>query len=347
MPAISVTDTYDAVLTTTLREYIPKLHDNVFNKIPFFAWLTAQGRMKMVDGGYEIIVPVMYEGNDTVGWYTGYDELDVTPQDGMTVARYGWKQLAVSISISRKEERQNSGKHKLISLLDSKVQQAEGTLRREFSRRLFAGFGDSTYTTASGDSAEEVTSLLTFMPKAAASTGVRTTGDYGTVGYINGEAGYNTWWRCQQGPLSNYDDLATIYAAFDTVYNDCYKGSETGYPDLILAPQAQYQAYAISMSTYERFTDQRMADMGFQNLRFRGAVMMWDPHHAGLLASDDLSTFFINSDHLYLVVDTQTNFITTPFYRPTNQDARTCQILWMGNLVCNNRRGLGLVQAVG
>jgi hypothetical protein len=73
--------------------------------------------------------------------------------------------------------------------------------------------------------------------------------------------------------------------------------------------------------------------------------MMWDPHHQGTVAHDDGAMYFINSDHLYLVVDRESDFITTPFYRPTNQDARTCQILWMGTLVCNNRRGLGVIGA--
>lgn len=344
MANTQVTDVYNDVLTTTLREYIPKMHDNIFLKVPFYMWMFKQGKVKYIDGGYEIIVPVMYGKNSTVGWYSRYDSLDTSPQEGMTVARFGWRQLAASVAIDRKSERQNSGKHQLINLLDAKMQQAEGSLRTEFAQRLFAGYSTSTYTTASGDTSAEVISLDQFMPHAAASNGVRTTGDYKQVGYIDGET--ETWWRCQQTPIAGMATPATLASGMATAYNNAYKGSTMGYPDLILTSQQVFQQYEINQIANITYTNTEIADMGFQNLKYKGATMMWDPHHEGTVAAYEGNMYFINSDHLYLVVDKETNFITTPFYRPTNQDARVCQILWMGNIVCNNRRALSLAQVV-
>jgi len=57
--------------------------------------------------------------------------------------------------------------------------------------------------------------------------------------------------------------------------------------------------------------------------------------------------YFINSRYLFLKVDVATDFVTTDFVKPTNQTARTAQILWMGNLVTNNARRLGVLFNVG
>ena len=62
-----------------------------------------------LNGGERIQVPLMYGTNSTVKSYRGYEQLDTTPQDGMTSAFYEWKEVAGTISISRLEQRQNSG----------------------------------------------------------------------------------------------------------------------------------------------------------------------------------------------------------------------------------------------
>ncbi|NIS17887.1 MAG: phage major capsid protein, partial [candidate division Zixibacteria bacterium] len=61
-------------------------------------------------------MPLMYGDNSTVKTHGGYSTLDTTPQDGMTTAFYEWAEVAGTISISRKEQRQNSGEGKLINL---------------------------------------------------------------------------------------------------------------------------------------------------------------------------------------------------------------------------------------
>lgn len=55
---------------------------------------------------------------------------------------------------------------------------------------------------------------------------------------------------------------------------------------------------------------------------------------------------FLNLDFLELVIDSQTDFITTPFVRPENQDAKVAQILFMGNLTCSNRRKQGMIYGI-
>ncbi len=94
-------------------------------------------------GGSKIVIPLMYGMNDTAKSYNGYDVIDVTPQDGMSAAEYEWKQYAVGITISGREEFQNSGEGRLINLLESKIKQAEMSLIDKFAAHMFTASGSS------------------------------------------------------------------------------------------------------------------------------------------------------------------------------------------------------------
>src|SRR5438477_815155 len=111
---------YDALLSTTIANFRDEFADNISRSFFFFYWLTNQGRKLTEDGGESILVQLMYGKNSTVRSYDGYEVIDNTPQEGMTSAKFPWKQVAGTVTISRKEERQNSGKQRMINLLQSK-----------------------------------------------------------------------------------------------------------------------------------------------------------------------------------------------------------------------------------
>lgn len=79
MAATSVTESYDALLTTTARRMNPILRDNITRSNKVIAWLEANGRIRYVDGGERIQVPLMYQQNSTADIYSGYGLLDNTP----------------------------------------------------------------------------------------------------------------------------------------------------------------------------------------------------------------------------------------------------------------------------
>ena len=72
----SLTDNYDALLTTTLRAMQPRLHDNITRGNKFVAWLTERGRMRKQDGGERVKVALMHAQNSTADIYSGYGTLD-------------------------------------------------------------------------------------------------------------------------------------------------------------------------------------------------------------------------------------------------------------------------------
>jgi len=352
----SLTDDYDAVLTSTLRAMQPRLRDNITRSNKFLAWLEANGRFRMQDGGERVQVALMYAQNNTADIYSAYGILNTAPQDGITSAFYTWSQLSVSIAISRKEERQNSGRSRLLDLLQSKTQQAEVSIKELLNNCVTSGqitatatLGQFTARTGSMDSG-----ALGPLPLAALIDATNTRSV--SIGNINGNT--YSFWR-NKAKSSTATTFAGLKLELNNIYNQCAQGVG-GAPDLIVCDQKGWETYWGALTVNDRYVkeDKRTVDIlgGSEALAFRGSVMVWDEvvpdAQTNASVVDGIGTvttsnyYLINSEAMEFVTDSQTDFITTPFVRPENQDAKVAQILWMGALGTNNRRKNGVLYNV-
>lgn len=314
----------DSVLSTTLANYRPTLEDNIFKANPLLYWLAGQypavpnaqnqsrGQKKTLPGGESIVIPLMYEQNTTVTNYSKYSPIDVTPQEGITSARFTWKQMAASISISGLEEAQNAESDtRIINLLEAKTKQAEMSLGEQMDSQFFGAGGDGTLA---------FTGLQSI---------VSTTGTLGGISRTG-----NPWWQAKVATSAG-SFAAGGLAAMRTKFNDVSKGPD--HPDLIMTDQTTFERYENILQPQERFTDSKTADGGFQNLKFKDAVVMYDFYcTAG-------SMYFLNSKYLNWNVHKDVDFATTAFVKPDNQDARVAQILVYGDLTVSNCQRQGLI----
>ena len=372
MPPSSRTINYDAVLSLCLENIREGLFDQIFSSTPFLSALYgAYGKkkkrgkgIKMVNGGERIRVPLLYGKNTTVSSYSGYDTLDVTPQDGVTTAFFTWRQLAGSVAISGLEEIKNRGEHAVRNLLETKITQLEMTMRDELNLQLLgktvsssvfiAGQGHMASTAAS-----DIDPLALLIPKDPTSSV--------SIGNIN-QTSYS-WWRprtidgsavhgskdsgAERGFLCS--TWAVLNQALRYAYNRCSIGGG-GSPDLILCDQLGYESYEAGLDSRSRIVNESKGpvSVGFESVRFKGADIIWDEFCPDLdtgvaydSASWATSTFFLlNTDFIEFVIDSQTDFAATPFMRPENQDAKVSQILLAGNMTCSNRRKQGVVYGV-
>lgn len=366
----SRTINYDAVLSLSFENVREGLFDNIFTSAAFLSSLYGawgkrkrKGRgIRMVNGGERIRCQLLYGKNSTVKSYSGYDQLDVTPQDGITAAFFDWRQIAGSVAISRKEERQNAGETKIRDLLQAKIQQLEMSLRDEVNLQLL-GKTVAAAAWSAGDgmsSGTDIDPLPLIIPKDP--------GGSVAVGNINQNT--YSWWRpkavdgtaTHAGRGHNADrgfgsitTWALLQTAMRWLYNACGRGAG-GMPDIVLTDQLTYESYESSMYDKHRYTNDTggPVSIGYESVRFKGADVIWDemmPDIETGVTYDSASwskgtMFFINSDFMELVIDSATDFITTPFVRPENQDARVAQILAMMNLTCMNRRKQGIIYGI-
>lgn len=325
MPGISVTDTYDALLSTTLRNYSRKLRDNIFNSFPYLKWLLSKDRVQYEDGGYQIVEHLLYGKNTTFKSKSAYGVLDTTPQEGITVAIYDWKEIGGTISISRKEKRQNSGKQQLLNLLKAKINQAEMSCKDQFSAQLFANL--------SSEPATDLTPLLLICSNSPSTT---------TVGNVSGVT--YAWWRNYAASVGAYGSNLTD--KMRTAFNTTSAGGAS-FPDCVLCTQTAYEYYESLGETEKRFVnEQRSLDLGFTVLQYKGADMFWDAAFATNTPATGESMAMLNSENIRLVIDKESDFVTTDFIEPENQTASVAKVLVMANQVCNNRRKLGLLYGI-
>jgi len=225
--------------------------------------------------------------------------------------------------------------------VSAKIKQAEMTMQERFSEYLFAA-GKYNTSQATTDPA----GLLSMVAEVPSSF------DVGGVSVSS-----NSWWR---NKVSDNDGTTLVWVTdtgdtpaaatginkMNACYNNCGKGPG-GTPDILLASQKLFQDYQSGVLPLARVpANQESADLGFPNIRFNGATMYWDENFRSASVSDPLATggvYFLNSNFISFVSDSQTEFIRTPFVRPANQDADTSLILWMGNMTINNRRKHGVL----
>ena len=302
---------FDNLLTTTLANYRKTLTDNVFTARPLTYTLMEKGRIRMLNGGTKVVEPLIYGLNDTVGSYSGYDSIALTPQEGISAAEFEWRQYAASIAISGIEEAKNNGDAEIINLLEAKIMQAEESMREGFNTMFF---GDGT-----GNSSKDWNGLDNLVDNT------------GTVGNIDSST--YTWWKSYKESTAG----ALTLAQMATAYNSVSVGND--HPDTLLTTQTLFEKYEALLQPQLRYTDTKTADAGFQNLLFKAAPVMYD---TGCTAG---TFFFLNSKYLTLVGHSDKWFSQTSFISPEDTDARYALIMCYGNLTVRNRAKQGKLTA--
>ena len=307
---------FDEILSTTLKNYIPKLTDNIFSARPLFYALTNGQTIRRISGGAKIVVPVIYGTNSTAGSYDGTDTISTTAQTGISAAEYSWKQYAATVTISGIEEAKNNGEAQIIDLLEGKIFQTQETVIENMNTMFF---GNGT-----GNSSKDWLGLSALV------------GSTGSPGGIDATDADNSWWR---SAVTNQGSSAITLASMATLYNNCSVGNDQ--PTIGITGQNQYEAYEALLVDQIRYTDTDMADGGFQNLLFKGCPLTFD----GTLEGEG-KLFLLNTKYLQLVAHSDVWFKPTPFVRPTNQDAVYSQLLCYGELTTSNRARQGLMYGI-
>jgi hypothetical protein len=327
MPVNSYTYDLDNIGVTTLQILRPRIADAIFKASPTIAFLLANGRVRRENGGKWIEEPLMYSKNTTVKAYRGYDVLDVSPTEELTSARFQWRQAAGSITISGLEELQNAGEASVFNLLKQKIKVLEMSFREWMNEKIHAA-------TATKDVARDILGLSEIIENQAGAS-------QGTLGGI--DKGTYDFWRNQRSQPA-YAGAPYAYTArpltkeMEKFFNECSKGLAR--PNLILTTQAMYEHYKFENHDLLRLNtakDTGMLDVGFESEKFRGVTILWDENAAANLM------YFLNTEYMGFVIHSRRNFVMTPFASPHNQDARTAQMLFAGNMTASNCRFLGVL----
>ena len=307
-----------SLLATTFSNMSPNLADNVYKAIPALAWLAVKKRV-IADGGASILRSVIYAKNSTFSFYASEDSIDTSIQDELTTAQWQWKQAAASISVTGRIELQNMGKSQVMDIVKAKTQSALLSVKDGINKNLW-----TSGLTNQAQVGTVITPLATLINNT------------GTVGDING--GTSTWWQSVVQASGSF--AARGLSDMRSVWNQINVNNPQGPADLILSDRPSYEAYESVLVPAVRISDTRLGDLGFSNLKYKEATWTFDTNAiAGYI-------FLLNSGSLELVQHKERMFTLSEFVKPSNQDVRTAQVFWMGELTTDNRRKHGLLTGV-
>lgn len=316
---------FTELVTTTFRKHSKDIKDNVSKNNALYRRLMEKGSPRKEDGGLSIVAPLDYANNSTYQRYSGYDVLNVGASDVLTSAEYQWKQIALNVVASGRELRTNNGDSRIINLAKARLKNAMRTFKNNFSADIYS---DGTLPNQIGG-----------LQVLVSDTGT------GIVGGI--DAGAWTFWRNTvqsaaapiQGGGAITPGPTTMESLMLPVWLEQTRGDDQ--PDLIVADNTYFTFYEQSQTAIKRYTNDDTASGGFVSLKYKKADVIFDGG-SGIPANH---MYFLNTDYLEMVVHSQADLEVMDEMRPYNQDAEVIPILWMGNMVCSNRRLQAVIKA--
>tara|TARA_R110001606_G_scaffold112169_6_gene238869 strand:- start:425 stop:1471 length:1047 start_codon:yes stop_codon:yes gene_type:complete len=275
---------WDGLMSSTLENVRGSFADNIWNGRPLHAWLFKKGRRRMVDGGTEIVEPLVY-ANGNAGWYGEDDIIDVQKTAGHSAASFPWAALYGTVFITGREKLMNSGKEQAINLLDARVTQASETMKNDLSTAAFADTPASADTmlglgylinNAAGDGAADVGNIdaaTNAFWNSTVKDGTASTGDFGAAGLDTGEKVRKAIRSARNAASDSGNDRA------DAAFTDL----------------TTYEAVEDSFIQQVRYEDVDSANAGFENVEVSKMPLFWDfDCTAG-------TVFGINSKYLQIV----------------------------------------------
>jgi hypothetical protein len=240
--------------------------------------------------------------------------MNTTQGDNTQLCEFKWQNMYEPIQITRDDERQNAGSsHKLLDLVGTRIQLAELAIKDRLGQALVTDVSDS-------NNLIDMSSLV----------------GTGTLGTVAGAT--DTWW---QSTVTSSGAFATQgLTDMQTLYYALSSSSVQDNPTHIITTSAIFQKYEQTRLPLERIQNTDTANAGFVNLTFKGVPIIYDQY------VDSGTLYMMNTNYWNLVVDSATDFVTTPFIAPTNQTVKVAFILWRGQQTTNNRRRFGKLTSV-
>ena len=299
---------FDSISALTRRAYLPEAVDNIFKTSLTFDELKKNEETQ--DGGRTIVQPIIY-AKGAAESYSGYATLDVTPVEEFTAAEFNWRQYHRSIVISRLDERKNSGKDQVLSLVRGKTMNAQRSLSDKLGDDLFASGG-----------ATAIDGLASIVSATSTYGGIAVADFSGWAAYVN-----------TLSAALALNDVSTL------ITNTTIGGDR---PSLLTTTYATYQKVRTLAQAQQRFSvsDEEEIGIGFRGVRFEGIPLV--PDHK--VPSGEM--YALNFTWLHLRPDTETNFIQEDFVKPTNQDVRIAHWYAMLNITCSQRRQQGKITSI-
>ena len=316
----SPNSTFTELVTSTFRKVRKDVKDNLSNRNALLKHIYKRGNYRTEDGGLTIVCPLDYTTNSTYQRYSDWDLLNIQQSDVISAAEYQWRQIAVNVVASGREQRINSGESRIFSLAKAQMKNAIRTFNNSFSSDLYS---DGTAT-------NQINGLQALVADAG-------TGTVGGINSTNFSFWQNTIFDCSAQSVTS--SATTIENSMMLpLWLNLDRGPDDQ-PDLIVMDNTYYKYFEASQTSIKRYMDASNANGGLVSLKYKNADVYFDGN-SGIPSSH---AYFLNTNYIELVVHRDADMEVLEDQRPINQDGSVIPILWMGNLTLSNRKMQGVI----
>ena len=318
----SPNSTFTELVSTTFRNHKKEITDNLSNRNALLKYMKRRGNTRREDGGLTIATPLDYQANGTYQRYSDWDTLNISQSDVISSAEYQWRQIAINVVASGRDIRINTGSNRIINLVSARMKNAITTFSNNFSSDLYS----------SGSLSNQINGLQAIVADTPTNT----------VGGI--DAGTWAFWKNSVTDASDLSVTPSATTIESSLMLPTWLATDRGpsdQVDLIVADNVYYQYFETSQVSLKRYNDASMGDAGFTSLKYKNADVIYDGN-SGIPAEH---MYFLNTNYLYLVTHQDADMTELDGVRPVNQDGSVNTILWMGNLVCTNRKQQAVIHA--
>lgn len=318
-----LTETIDNAFLHTWYEIRPEAIDNILLATPIWAALVQAGCMKPQVGGRLITRTLSYDYQAATSVQPG-DTLPQGTKETETMAIWRWKRYASHIQRDAFTDQENNGESKIKDYVGERLKSARDGLEQKFESGIMTAF-------TAAETGIDPLGLNHILPPLAS----RTSGTFGGISrpsaYLAADAsgierpdpaGTNPWW----GPVYLDGVLASVEVNLLTDLKKLHNGigMNQSHPNLYILTQSLYEIYeefALDISQIIKDDTSRLADLGFEVLRFKGKPLMWSPN------ATTNNAMALNTDFIEIVYDPQMWFDMTAFKPIPLQTDRIAHIL--------------------
>ena len=334
--SLTETRTQNEVLSTTAEAIHPGIVENSLDGHPgasvfagkIGAVLSGQlgadgspsGTAARATSGESIKVRVKLDSNGSSRWLaSGASEFSTDTSDTIRGTRANWKLAGATAIITGVERRNNRGVAQLADLWQHKQEDATSGLVDMFASAIY----DAAPAANSVSSLDDLISADDSIQNASGST------------YIHwnsrGLAAKNASPTAKAAAFAGGSFSTTGVSNWRIAYMNASGGMRR--PDVMLTNDDVYRFYEASLTPQIRYrSDEMTGKIGFQNLQFREASIFHDDY------CPTGTTYFINTDTLFLNYAEGALFTMTPMSDQAFQDVFSVKILFQGQMVCSGRK---------
>ena len=314
------------VVTTTLNAWSNDVYDNVTNNNALLYYFKKFGKLGLVGesgakmgsietrgGGKQIEEDISIVENSNVGFVAYNETVGTDAVDVLNQAVYDWKFCYGNAVLYGAEiDMAADSKFRKHKLVENIVLNAEETMVNKI--------GEALFNTSDADSIDG-------LPKLITDNGAGTVGGISTTTY--------PLWANKYKNVAANPTASVLLQSMAELYRDCTRGKSS--PDIIVTTPALYSLFESALTPQQRFTNSKLADAGFEALKFHGAEVIFDescPANRMYMLNTKAIVFNFHKDQMFKVGKMEKLF---------GQEKYAWPITAMCNFSVRSRRDLGVL----